>query len=172
MNLFSNIVKRVKAFGMPPVLYVVEIILTYVLIRNMNLFYYLEIMGWGPNWPQYTALLTIVVITTILTVRAMIGIPSSDRYSWRTTVRTLIVLIPLTVIYYVFNFGYFFIDPWLLLTIMSVSIGIMFMPSVRRYHIPPLRKVPPLKEWVKFIFIRPEETEYKYRFVYEKKDEN
>ena len=172
MNLFDCIVKRVKAFNMPASLYVVEIILTYVLIRNMNLFYYLEVSGWTDNWIRNTILIVILIVMTTLTIRAMIGIPSSDRYSWRTTVRTLIILIPMTVIYYVFELGYFFIDPWVLVLIMSVSIGIMFLPSVRRYHIPPMRKVPPLKEWVRFILIRPEETEYRYRFVYEEKDEN
>ena len=170
MNLFDSIVKRVKAFNMPAILYVVEFILTYVLIRNMNLFYYLEVSGWRDNLIRNTALIVIVIAMTTLTIRAMIGIPSSDRYSWRSTVRTLIILIPMTVIYYLFEFGYFFISPWVLLIIMSVSIGIMFLPSVRRYHTPPMRKVPPLKEWVKFIFIRPEETEYRYRFAYEKKD--
>ena len=169
MDLFGGIIRRIKAVNMPPSMYIVEFILTYVLIRNMNLFYYLEINGWSREWVQSTFLMTIVIITTILTIRAMIGIPSSDRYSWRTTVRTLIILIPMTVFYYVFEFGYFFIDPWVLLLIMSVSIGIMFLPSVRRYHIPPMRKVPPIKEWVKFIFIRPQETEYEYRFVYSEK---
>ena len=170
MGFFDGIARRVKGINMPPLLFVVEFILTYVLIRNMNLFFYLEVSGWGRNWALSAALITVVIITTALTIRAMIGIPSSDRYSWRTTVRTLIVLIPTTVIYYAFDFGYFFIDPWVLLSIISVSIGIMFLPSVRKYHTPPLRKVPPLKEWVKFIFIRPEETEYRYKFVYDKKD--
>ena len=49
MNLFDSIVKRVQAFNMPAILYVVEFILTYVLIRNMNLFYYLEVSGWRDN---------------------------------------------------------------------------------------------------------------------------
>jgi hypothetical protein len=34
-----------------------------------------------------------------------------------------------------------------------------------------LREVPSLKEWVKFIFIRPEETAYEYKFVYSKEEE-
>ena len=81
MNLFDSIVKRVKAFNMPAILYVVEFILTYVLIRNMNLFYYLEVSGWRDNWVRNTALIVIVIVMTTLTIRAMIGIPSSDRYS-------------------------------------------------------------------------------------------
>lgn len=168
MGVSGRIASRVKEIGMPPVLFIVEVILTYALIRNMNLYFYLESTGIisTERGMICTAMIILDTITTILMVRAMIGLTSSDRYSWRKCVRTLIILIPMTAIYAVYELEYFIIHPFLIIAMMGLAITIMMLPSVRRYYTPQLRKVPPLGEWVRFIFIKPAETAYQYRFVY------
>lgn len=168
MDSLSRIADRIRGFGMPPSLYVVELILTYTLVRNMNLYFYVESMGITSLQNGLVAMVMVILITitTVLMVRAMIGLTSSDRYSWRKCVRTLIILIPMTAIYEAYGLEYFFINPYLVMALTALSIVIMMLPSVRRYYTPQLRDVPPLREWIRFVFVRPEETAYEYRFVY------
>ena len=172
MDVASMVKKKFKGLPMPSELYIAEFILTYVLTRNMSVSYYLGISGITDLEKMVNcALIIYVTLTTLITINTMIGIPSSNRYSWRSSVRCLIILIPMTLLYDVFELSYYFIPVWVLLTIMTLALVIMFTPRVRRYHTPALREVPSLKEWVKFIFIRPEETAYEYRFVYSKEEE-
>jgi hypothetical protein len=152
---------------MPPEIYLAELILAYVLTRNMNMFFYMYTFPYTfEEWVTCSFMMILIVITSILAINTMIGMPSSQRYSWRSSVRSIIFQILVTVVYYVMDLVYFFINPWVLLLLMSITLVIMFLPRVRRYHTPPLREVPPLKEWVKFVFFRPDETVYEYRFVY------
>ena len=168
MGVLGRVADRLFGSNMPMVLIIVEIALVVVLIRNIECF--LFITFYIPSEPidmfKGVSAVVITLVMSIFTVETMIGLPSSKRSSWRTAVRTMILLVPTTLFYELTDYGYVALSTNTILVVMAVTLLIMFLPHVRRYYVPFMTEAHPLKDWLKLIVLRPSQVP-EYEFVYE-----
>ena len=157
----------------PAVLIIGEIMLAIVLFRYLVNFTSLVSPIDNPGLRMLINLISIVfsIAMAMLSVRAILGIPSARPESWCTVVRSSVTLFISNTVYGLLeanNILYAgFVFPIELIGInMVVVLAIMFLPSVRKYYTPALTNVPPIKEWVKFIFYLPLNDSQEYRFGY------
>lgn len=145
-----------------------EINLTLILLRNMSIFYAKSIFIYGDLGEVIYQVSTVLIsiFASLLTIRTMFGLPSSRRGSWRSTVRKLITISVMAVVVDLLNLNYSPVDVRGIVILSSIVLVIMFLPSIRRYHTPYLAEVPPLKYWIKAVFILPDNRADRYRFVY------
>ena len=163
---------------MPPILVVAELLLLIMVFRNIINF----VIAVSPRDPSVMVVIVNLVsigtnvVSTMLAVNGMIGISSSRPKSWRKIARSGISLLFLDVYYYVMSLVGFIPrtmvmnSPVIIILIIVVEI-IVFLPSVRRYYTPPLFHVPPLKDWILFIGVRPLFSAESYRLAYPDDDE-
>ena len=152
----------------PFLLFLAEINLTIILIRNLKNFFELTVFIYGDTLEMMLeiGLLVLAILNSLLVINTMFGLPSSRRGSWRSTVRKLLALVPITIILEVTHYTYSPIRTELVLIMTFAVILIMMLPSIRRYHTPYLSEVPPIISWLKAIIILPDRSA-SYRFVYE-----
>ena len=163
---------------MPPILVIAELLLLIMVFRNIINF----VIAVSPRDPSVMVVIVNLVsigtnvVSTMLAVNGMIGISSSRPKSWRKIARSGISLLFLDVYYYVMSLVGFIPrtmvmnSPVIIILIIVVEI-IVFLPSVRRYYTPPLFHVPPLKDWILFIGVRPLFSAESYRLAYPDDDE-
>jgi hypothetical protein len=58
-------------------------------------------------------------------------------------------------------------DDLFLLVLTVLTLGLMLLPSVRRFYLPPLTDDPPLRIWIGYIFATPLFPDASYSFVTE-----
>lgn len=124
--------------------------------------------------------LTSIVLTLLLAVSsvyAVLGVPSTKPSAWRGVVWSALIL-------FATNFAYGILEEYNLMgspvvfrnevmaIIMIIVIAIMFLPSVRKFYTPPMMDVPPLRDWLLYIFLKPIIRSDKYRLVYGNADTN
>lgn len=165
--------ERIKSRSPPKVLVASQLLLFMILFRYSINFLFI-------SYPANVSLIGVITnfvniayisIMSILAVEALLGLTSAKPQSWRKVVRSSLILSLTAVFMEVlkmfglytssFNFG------------LELSVGmtvlvllIMFLPHVRRFYIPPFVEVPPLKNWILFIFATPIVTAESYRFTY------
>ena len=147
---------------MPPVLILAEILFLIMVIRNILNFTILI----DPKDPSFRMVLLnlislgICAVTTIMTVNGMMGMSSARPTCWRKIARSAFSLLFMAVYYNVLmEFGFIphgiVMDNMVFLLMVIVVELIMFLPSVRRYYTPPMYRVPPMKEWIKYTLVAP-----------------
>ncbi len=106
----------------------------------------------------------------LVTVSSVIGIASARPKSWRKVVRTSILLMLVNLGYEALQSmgmdlaGAVFDD--LFLAIMTaITIGVMMLPSVRRFYLPPMTDDPPLSKWAGYVFATRLFPEATYRYA-------
>lgn len=156
-----------EAIGMPPILLVVEVFLASAILRNLNMFG-LEsfIIDYGSgDFLKPLTLIIISVISSVFAVLTMFGLPSSNRYSWRSSMRTIVFLIVSNILYEYLGETYInILSLQDVLVFSAVCIVIMMLPSVRAYYVPPMKDMPPLKWWLKLCLLRPNDSHHRYEF--------
>ena len=155
--------------GMPPILLFVEVYLAITILRNLNIFGVSSFMLLGETdiqlFIRLGASIVISAISSVLAVKTMFGLPSSNRYSWRSTVRTTVFLV-LSNLYYEY-YGETFMNISSLdqvLILSAVSLLIMMLPSVRAYYVAPMYESPRLLWWLKFCLLKPNDRHHRYEF--------
>ena len=108
----------------------------------------------------------------LISVSSAIGIASARPKSWRKVVRTSILLL-------LVNLGYEALgsmgielagavfDDLFLAVMTALTIGVMMLPSVRRFYLPPMTENPPLSKWAGYVFTTRLFPEATYRYVKE-----
>ena len=106
----------------------------------------------------------------LVTVSSVFGIASARPKSWRKVVRTSILLLLVNLGYEALQrigielTGAVFDD--LFLAIMTaITIGVMMLPSVRRFYLPPMTDDPPLSKWAGYVFATRLFPEATYRYA-------
>ena len=106
----------------------------------------------------------------LMTVSSVIGIASARPKSWRRVVRTSILLL-------LVNLGYEALeslgvelagavfDNYFLAVTTAITIGVMMLPSVRRFYLPPMTDDPPLSKWAGYVFATRLFPEATYRYA-------
>ncbi len=168
MGRFSGIRSVIRQNGMPLILILAEINMTIILARNMYFYYVMTayIRHDPISMTNSIFAICLTTVTSLLTIRTMLNLPSASRQSWRGTLRTLIVLIFMSMFYLFFTNHYPIFDIRMVVFLTVVDIAILFLPSVRRYYTPPLTETPEIKEWIKFALLRPKDSVSGYTFVY------
>ncbi|MBO7352277.1 MAG: hypothetical protein J6U12_05130 [Candidatus Methanomethylophilaceae archaeon] len=158
---------------MPKILIVGELLLSFVLLRYLMNFTSMVSPTEG-DWLQVWVNLQSIVVSllmAILTVSSIIGIPSAKPQSWRTVVRSAVLL-------NIINWFYIYLerreilisgvvfDVRFIALLMVVVVVIMLLPQVRRFYTPPMMEVPPIKAWLRYIFNVPMDVADSFRFRY------
>ncbi|AMK13949.1 hypothetical protein AUP07_0902 [methanogenic archaeon mixed culture ISO4-G1] len=157
-----------EAIGMPPILLVVEVFLALAILRNLNMFgieAFIIDYDAGIFLKPFVLIVT-TVISSVFAVLTMFGLPSSNRFSWRASVRTIIFLILSNILYEYLGETYLnVLSLQDVLLFSAACLVIMFLPAIREYYVPPLKDMPPLKWWLMFCLIRPDDRHNRYEFV-------
>ena len=108
----------------------------------------------------------------LLAASSAVGIASARPKSWRKVVRTSLLLLAVNTSYSVLNgmgisLGGVVFDNAFILVLTVLTVGLMFLPSVRRYYLPPLTEDPPLRSWIGYVFTTRLFPEATYSFVTE-----
>ncbi|MBR4226589.1 MAG: hypothetical protein IKR86_07480 [Candidatus Methanomethylophilaceae archaeon] len=110
------------------------------------------------------------LLMALMSVSSVIGIASARPKSWRKVMRTSILLL-------LVNLGYEALQSMgieltgavfdnLFLAIMTgMTIGVMMLPSVRRFYLPPMTDDPPLSKWAGYVFATRLFPEATYRYA-------
>lgn len=165
---------KLRSKKMPFILILAEIILVFFLLRYMYNIDHLIFSDTMPVYKIVIGLLSLIytLFVTILTVNAMIGIPSARPTSWRKVIRSSIFLLITAALTNVLDeagimakMEYF--PAWLAVILFVIAMSIMFLPSVRRYYTPPMYEVPPLKRWILYAIATPLIGAESYRLAYD-----
>lgn len=161
---------KVREFiGMPPILLVVEVFMAIAILRNLNMFGVASFILTGDHdlgeYLRYGGIIALAAISSVFSVNTMFGLPSSNRYSWRSTIRTIVFLVISNIIYEYSGETYMNISSIEQLIFLSaVSMIIMMLPAIRSYYVPPMHDRPPLIWWLKFCLLRPNDRHHSYEF--------
>jgi len=174
MSLMS---KLREAIGMPPILLVVEVFIAFAILRNLVVFS-ISTFIFDPTYSmdliEDLKVLTMIfmsIASSILLIKTMFGLPSADRYAWRSSVRSMIFVILANLTYQFLGDDYINVLSLEEIVLFSViSILILMIPSVRSYYIPPMTELPPIKWWIRLCFMRPIDNDYEYHFRYHESD--
>ncbi len=165
---------KLRSKKMPFILILAEIILAFFLLRYMYNIDHLIFSDTMPVYKIVIGLLSLIytLFVTILTVNAMIGIPSARPTSWRKVIRSSIFLLITAALTNVLDeagimakMEYF--PAWVAVILFVIAMSIMFLPSVRRYYTPPMYDVPPLKRWIMYAIATPLIGAESYRLTYD-----
>lgn len=175
MTLFKRDENRLRGTKVPMALWVGKFLLFVMLflyVMNMLAIVY-------PDNLSTTKLIinliyvTYTVIASVLAADAFMGLTSSKLKAWRKVLRSALMMV-LTALFTeaLSHFGIMTSTIGIGLVgavILSVLVAvIMFLPHVRRFYIPSVMDVPPVKEWILFIFAKPIVSAEEYRFTYDK----
>ena len=174
MGLMS---KLREAIGMPPILLVVEVFIAFAILRNLVVFS-ISTFIFDPTYSmdliEDLKVLTMIfmsIASSILLIKTMFGLPSADRYAWRSSVRSMVFVILANLTYQFLGDDYINVLSLEEIVLFSaISILILMIPSVRSYYIPPMTELPPIKWWIRLCFMRPIDNDYDYRFKYRESD--
>jgi hypothetical protein len=110
------------------------------------------------------------LLMALMSVNSVIGIASARPKSWRKVMRTSILLL-------LVNLGYEALqsigieltgavfDNLFLAIMTAMTIGVMMLPSVRRFYLPPMTDDPPLTKWAGYVFATRLFPEATYRYA-------
>lgn len=171
---------RTDLRSMPRILIIGELLLAFVLLRYLMNFTSMVSPTEG-DWIQVWANLQSIIVSlvmAVLTVYSIVGIPSAKPQSWRSVVRSAILL-------NIINWLYIFLerrdllisgvvfDARLVALLMVVVVAIMLLPTVRKFYTPPMMDTPPMRVWVRYIFNIPMDVADSFKFKYlEEKNES
>jgi len=159
--------------SMPPILVAAELILAVVLVRYILNFTHLispmPVSFWSAAANIFSILLSMTMC--ILSVNSIMGLSSSKLRSWRTVVRSSISLFITNQIFFFLNqagvvSSGIFMDNGIIGMMVLLSIVIMFLPSVRRFYVPPVYESPPLRTWIRFLIFAPSTRGLRYSASY------
>ena len=158
-----------ESIGMPPLLLIVEVFMAISVLRNLNMFgiasFYLVDTDDPDMIIRYGSMIVISVTTSVLAVKTMFGIPSRNRYSWRSTVRTTIFLVLSSIFYEVNGVTYMNLTTIeQILILAAVSMAVLMLPSTRAHFVPPMYEVPRLGWWLRLCLLRPNDRHHRYEF--------
>ncbi len=156
------------AIGMPPILLVVEVFLALAILRNLNMFglesFIIDFDSGEVLKPM--VLIIISVVSSIFAVLTMFGLPAANRFSWRSSIRTIIFLMISNIMYEFLGETYLnILSLQEVLGLSAVCLVIMMLPAIRDYYVPPIKETPPLEWWLKFCLLRPNDKHHRYEFV-------
>ena len=152
--------------------YLCLVIVRYMLNFSINLFMDVEDAG-SMSLRMLSILFSLVMI--LVSASSVIGIASARPKSWRKVMRTSVLLLIVNTSYEVLPSigitltGAVFDDLFLAL-MTALTIGVMLLPTVRRFYLPPMTENPPLTRWMGYIFLTPLFREADYEFVREETD--
>lgn len=168
---------KLRSKRMPYILILAEIILVSFLLRYTFTIDRLIFSDTMPVYQIVIGLLTLIytLFVTVMTVNAMIGIPSARPTSWRKVIRSSVFLLITTGLTNILDglglmayTDYF--PTWVVVALFALAMSIMFLPSVRRYYTPPFYEVPSLKRWVMYAVATPLIGAESYRLTYDDKE--
>ena len=165
---------KLRSKKAPKVLFAAELLIMLILMRYM---YTMAIISYPLHLDLLHDLISFINIFltftfAVLAASAMMGITSSKPGAWGKVVRSGIILLLVNLFTFVmhkFDFITQFSTYGLLLSGVLVVLvcAIMFLPSVRRYYLPPMHDMPPVKEWVmSALLYRPLINVDRYEFTY------
>jgi len=164
----------VQGRKVPLVLFVTQILLVMIAVRyGLNFCF----ISFPDDVPLYrlvlnTAFVIFYVSMAVLTANAMLGLTSANLKSWRQAVRSAVILTIMSAFYEILEyFGIYSasvnFNLWFAAVLTASTLLIMFLPSVRKFYMPPMMEVPPAKEWVKYVIATPLVSSKGYRFSYD-----
>jgi len=159
--------KAREVIGMPPVLLVVEVFMASAILRNLNMFGLESFMidYEAGEFLKPLALIVIAVVSSVFAVLTMFGLPSANRYSWRSAMRTIVFLMLSNIFYEYLGETYVnILSLQDVLIFSTVCLVIMMLPAIREYYVPPMKDTPPLRWWLKFCLLRPNDKHHRYEF--------
>ncbi len=157
---------------MPYLLYLIEIVMAYNLSSNLFKFSLLT-TGFDLSTLEYAIdniyILFSTILSSELTIRSMVRLPSAIKSTWRFTFKTLVIQAAI-----IFMNVYLF-DNWssnpLIQSEVPVAVFclacilILFLPHIRRYYTPPNLEVPKAWDWILYVLYKHrEEKGYRYTF--------
>ncbi|MBR4227045.1 MAG: hypothetical protein IKR86_09860 [Candidatus Methanomethylophilaceae archaeon] len=151
-----------------------ELFLCLVIVRYMMNFIIGLYIDVGSNWSLSIKILAMLfsLAMVLLAVSSVVGIASARPKSWRKVMRASIMLMMANTLYGVLDsvgvhFDGVVFDDLFLLVLTVLTLGLMLLPSVRRFYLPPLTNDPPLRIWIGYIFATPLFPDASYSFVTE-----
>ena len=158
-----------ELIGMPPILLIVEVFMAIAILRNLNMFGVASFILIGDHdlgeYLRYGGMIALAAMSSVFAVNTMFGLPSSNRYSWRSTMRTTVFLVISNLIYEYSGETYMNISSIeQLLFLSAVSMIIMMLPAIRAYYVPPMHDLPPITWWLKFCLLKPNDRHHRYEF--------
>jgi hypothetical protein len=173
--VFRNENKDRKLHGkkIPLILIVGQILLVLVTVRYGLNFCYL-------SFPEDMSILTIIwnsffiifdMGMAVLAANALVGLTSARMQSWRKVVRTAIILTVMSLFNEIISALGFApngvnYSPLFSVFLTVITLAIMFLPSVRRFYMPPMMDLPPIMSWIRYIVATPLVPAKEYRFSY------
>ncbi|MBR4686121.1 hypothetical protein PED39_03205 [Methanomassiliicoccales archaeon LGM-RCC1] len=163
---------------MPRVLIVGELMLTLVLFRYLINFTSIVSPVESTVWRMIINFVSILFMLgmSVLVVRAILGVPSARPQSWRSVVRSSILLFISNWLLSVLDlqgiiYSGFIMSPELVAVPIIIAEIIMFLPSVRKFYTPPFTDTPPLKSWLLYLINIPMINAESYRLVCSESEE-
>ena len=165
---FSNV-------RLPLLLYPILFVLAYTL--SANFFRFTELnngldLSTTERAFESLYLLFSTVISSELTIRTMVKISRAERTSWGLACRTMFVQLFIIVMnkFILSRMSQPLLDisETYVAIACVISIGILFLPSIRKRYVPPMMDMPPIKDWIPFIFYKNKDRKFRYAFGYDK----
>lgn len=173
-SLESKDEKRLRSMKPPKILFFSQLLLFLILFRYAINFLFI-------TYPEDVGMFKLILnflnigymsIMGILAVEALLGLTSAKPQSWRKVVRSALIMTLSAIFVEVLKYFELYMSSLNFGLLISVAMTvmvllIMFLPHVRRFYIPSEMEVPPVKDWIMFIFDRPIVTAETYRFTYD-----
>ncbi len=165
-----------KNVRIPFLLYPVILVLAYNLAYNL---YKFSLLAFGLDLSTTDSsvkslyILFSTVLSSEMTIRAMVKISSAQKIAWQIATKTLVIQSFFVILNEVL-FGRWSANILLeseipLLFIYMACMIIMFLPHIRRYFIPPMVEMPKIRDWIVYMVIDLTHSErYRYAFKYDK----
>jgi|GEM_PF-1392533 len=155
MQIFKKDEHKLRSKKPPKLLFLAELLIMLILIRYtynaVMITYPVHISLFGDIVNYLNIIVTMIL--SVLAASAMMGITSSKPAAWCKVVRSAIIMFIMAIIQGIAtHLGYFTLTMNYGITasfaLMAIIILVMFAPHVRRYYLPPMYDMPPLKEWI------------------------
>lgn len=160
---------------MPHLLYLIEIVMAYNLSSSLYKFSFLatefDLSTFNDSIDSLYILFS-TILSSELTVRSMVRLPSAIKSTWRFTFNTLVVQAAI-IIANVYLFDNWSSNPLIesempVAALCLLCTLILFLPHIRRYYTPPNTEVPKAWDWILYVLYKHrDEKEYRYTFGYE-----
>ena len=158
----------------PLVLAVAQFFLVMILFQYMLRFFFLVMPMEEPTLRQLIVCTFSMIVSLgmgVLTINAMLGLPSARPKAWRKVMRSAIIMLLVNVFYDVvskmgYTIGMTVLSTLVVAIIVFAVVIIMCLPHVRAFYTPPMYQMPPLRNWLNFLLWEPLIGAESYKFTY------
>lgn len=165
---------RLQGKKAPKILFVGQLLLVMIMVRyGMNFCF----MSFPDDMSEIrlitnTFFIIFNVGMAVLAANALLGLTSARLQSWRKVVRSAIILTIMTIFneflsWLGFSSTSVNFSLWFSVVLTVATLLIMFLPSIRRFYLPPMMDLPQIGSWLRYIIATPLVASKEYRFSYD-----